>query len=215
MHSDSADSSLARSVNNTVVAVLLTVALALLFFMVVGLLVFSLVEFTGSAVVELAVLEFRSIVEILSLSFHFHLHYQQFKKGEHLSTKVVNILLTFLPLLLLSLLSLVLYSSTSCKSTKESCHYVTQQVGLVKNPLGIETISPSTFCHESIKKPVIFPIILSSLYDGFITSVNSPLVSFVIWVFLLVWIIYHQFILLIKFRSLLGFNASMQINKCG
>ena len=169
----------------------------------------------GSAVVELAVVEFISIVEILSLSFHFHLHYQQFKKGEHLSTKVVNILLTHLPLLLLSLLSLVLYSSTSCKSTKESCHYVTQQVGLVKNPLGIETISPSTFCNESIKKPVIFPIILSSLYDGFITSVNSPFVSFVIWVFLLVWIIYHQFILLIKFRSLLGFNASMQINKCG
>jgi hypothetical protein len=27
-----------------------------------------------------------------------------------------------------------------------------------------------------------------------------------------VWIIYHKFILLIKFRSLLGFNASMQIN---
>ncbi len=164
----------------TLCTVLLTVALALLFVMVLGLLVFSLMELRGSAVVDLAVLEFRSIVEILSLSFHFHLHYQQFKKGEHLSTKVVNILLTHLPLLLLSLLSLVLYSSTSCKSTKESCHYVTQQVGLVKNPLGIETISPSTFCHESIKKPVIFPIILSSLYDGFITSVNSPLVSFVI-----------------------------------
>ena len=49
MRSNSADSSLARSVNNTVVAVLLTVALALLFFMVVGLLVFSLVEFMGSA----------------------------------------------------------------------------------------------------------------------------------------------------------------------
>ena len=125
MRSNSADSSLARSVNNTVVAVLLTVALALLIFMVVGLLVFSLVEFMGSAVVELAVLEFRSIVEILSLSFHFHLHYQQFKKGEHLSTKVVNIILTHLPLLLLSLLSLVRYSSTSCTSTKESCHYVT------------------------------------------------------------------------------------------
>ena len=173
MPSNSAASSLARSVDNAIVAVLLTVALDSLFFMVVCLLVFSLVEFTGSAVVELAVLEFRSIVEILSLSFHFHLHYQQFKKGEHLSTKVVNILLTHLPLLLLSLLSLVLYSSTSCKSTKESCHYVTQQVGLVKNPLVIVTTSPSTFCHESTKEPTIFPIIVSSLYDGFITYLST------------------------------------------
>ena len=40
------------------VAVFFTVALALLLFMVVGLLVFSLVELTGSAVVDLAVLEF-------------------------------------------------------------------------------------------------------------------------------------------------------------
>ena len=55
---NSAASSLARSVDNTVVAVLLTVALALLIFMVVGLLAFSLVEFMSSAVVELAVLEF-------------------------------------------------------------------------------------------------------------------------------------------------------------
>jgi hypothetical protein len=148
--------------------------------MVVCLLVFSLVEFTGSAVVDLAVLEFRSIVEILCLSFHFHHHYQQFKKGEHLSTKAANILLTDLSSILLSLLSLVLYPSTTCKSTKESCHYITQQVGSIKNPLGILTTSPSTFCHESVKKPTIFPIILSSLYDGFITSVNSPLVTFVI-----------------------------------
>ena len=122
MHSNSADSSLARSVNNTVVAVLLTVALALLFFMVVGLLVFSLVELRGSAVVDLAVLEFRSIVEILSLPFHFHHHYQQCKKGEQLSPTVTNILPTLLPLLLLSLLSLILNSSTSCKSSKECCH---------------------------------------------------------------------------------------------
>ncbi len=113
--------------------------------------------------VELAVLEFRSIVEILCLSFHFHHHYQQFKKEEHLSTKAVNILLTHLPLILLSLLSLVLYSSTSCKSTKESCHNVTQQVGLVKIPLGILTTSPFTFCYESINEPTILPIILSSL----------------------------------------------------
>ena len=84
MHSNSADSSLARSANNTVVAVLLTVALALLFFKVVGLLVFSLVEFMGSAVVDLAVLEFSSIVENLSLPFHFHHHFQRFKKGEHI-----------------------------------------------------------------------------------------------------------------------------------
>ena len=215
MPSNSAASSLARSVDNAIVAVLLTVALDSLFFMVVCLLVFSLVEFMGSAVVELAVLELRSIVEILCPSFHFHHHYQQFKKGEHLSTKAANILLTHLPLILLSLLSLVLYPFSSCKSTKERCHYVTQQVGLVKNPLGILTTSPSTFCHESFKKPTIFPIILSSLYDGFITSVNSPFVTFVIWVFLLVWTIYQQFILLIKFCSLLGFNASMQINKCG
>ena len=104
--------------------------------MVVCLLVFSLVEFTGSAVVDLAVLEFRSIVEILSLPFHFHHNYQQFKKGEHLSTKVANILLTHLPLLLLSLLFLILHSSMSClKIMKESCHYVTQQVGLVKTHL--------------------------------------------------------------------------------
>ena len=179
MPSNSADSSLVRSVDNTVVAVLLTVALALLFCMVVCLLVFSLVEFTGSAVVDLAVLEFSSFVENLSLPFHFHHHYQQFKKGEHLSTKVVNILLIHLPLLLLSLLSSVLYPSTSCKSTKESCHYVTQQAGLVEIPLGILTTSPSTFCDESIsKEPTIFPIILSSLYDGFITSVNSPHVFF-------------------------------------
>ena len=56
MPSNSAASSLARSVDNTVAAVLLTVALALLFFMVVGLLVFSLVELMGSAVVHFAVL---------------------------------------------------------------------------------------------------------------------------------------------------------------
>ena len=49
--------------------------LALLFFMVACLLVFSLVEFMGSAVVELAVLEFRSIVEFLSLPFYFHHHF--------------------------------------------------------------------------------------------------------------------------------------------
>ena len=71
MPSNSADSSLVRSVDNTVVAVLLTVALALLIFMVVGLLVFSLVAFMGSAVVDFAVLEFRSIVEFLSLPFSF------------------------------------------------------------------------------------------------------------------------------------------------
>ena len=96
MHSDSADSSLARSVNNTVVAVLLTVALALLLFMVVGLLVFSLVELTGSAVVDLAVLESRSIVENLSLPFHFHHHYRQCKKEEELSTTLTDILPTLL-----------------------------------------------------------------------------------------------------------------------
>ena len=71
MPSNSADFSLVSSVDNTVVAVLLTVALAFLFFMVVGLLVFSLVAFMGSAVVDFAVLEFRSIVEILSLPFSF------------------------------------------------------------------------------------------------------------------------------------------------
>ena len=178
MCSNSADSSLARSVNNTVVAVLLTVALALLFFMVVGLLVFSLVELMGSAVVDFAVLEFRSIVEILSFLFHFHHHFQQCKKREQLSTTVANILPTLLPLLLLSLLSWILYSSTSCKSTKKSCHYVTQQVGYVEIPLGILTTSPSTFCHESIEEPTIFSIILSSLYYGFITSVNSPIAFF-------------------------------------
>ena len=75
MPSNSAASSLAMSVDNTVVAVLLTVALALLFFMVVGLLVFSLVAFMGSVVVDFAVLEFRSIVEIFSFLFHFHHHY--------------------------------------------------------------------------------------------------------------------------------------------
>ena len=46
-------------------------ALALLFFMVVCLLVFSLVELRGSAVVDLAVLESRSIVDILYFSFSF------------------------------------------------------------------------------------------------------------------------------------------------
>ena len=96
MHSNSAASSLARSVDSTVVAVLLTVALALLFFMVVGLLVFSLVELMGSAVVDLVVLEFCSIVEILSLPFHFDQHYQQCKKGEQLSPTVTNILQTLL-----------------------------------------------------------------------------------------------------------------------
>ena len=96
MPSNSAASSLARSVDNTVVAVLLTVALALLFFMVVGLLVFSLVEFTHSAVVDLAVLGFSSIVEILSLPFHFYHHYQQCKKGEQLFPTVTNILPTLL-----------------------------------------------------------------------------------------------------------------------
>ncbi len=71
-------------------------ALALLFVMVVGLLVFSLVELRGSAVVDLAVLESRSIVEILYLPFHFHHHYQQCKKGEELSTTATDILLTLL-----------------------------------------------------------------------------------------------------------------------
>ena len=96
MHSNSADSSLARSVNNTVVAVLLTVALASLFVLVVGLLVFSLVELMGSAVVELAVLEFSSIVEILSLPFHSYHLFQQCKKGEQLFPTVTNILPTLL-----------------------------------------------------------------------------------------------------------------------
>ena len=113
---------LARSIDNAVVAVLLTVALASLFVLVVGLLVFSLVEFMGSAVVDLAVLEFSSIVEILSLPFHSHHLFQQCKKGEQLSPTVTNILPTLLPLLLLSLLSLILNSSTSCKSSKECCH---------------------------------------------------------------------------------------------
>ncbi len=96
MPSNSAASSLARSVDNTVVAVLLTVALALLIFMVVGVLAFSLVEFMGSAVVDLVVLEFSSIVEILSLPFHFHHHYQQCKKREQLSPTMTNILSTLL-----------------------------------------------------------------------------------------------------------------------
>ena len=113
---------LARSIDNAVVAVLLTVALASLFVLVVGLLVFSLVELMGSAVVELAVLEFSSIVEILSLPFQSHHLFQQCKKGEQLSPTVTNILPTLLPLLLLSLLSLILNSSTSCRSSKECCH---------------------------------------------------------------------------------------------
>ena len=71
-------------------------ALALLFFMVVCLLVFSLVEFTDSALVDLAVLEFSSIVEILSLPFHSHHLFQQCKKGEQLSPTVTNILPTLL-----------------------------------------------------------------------------------------------------------------------
>jgi hypothetical protein len=117
MPSNSAASSLARSIDNAVVAVLLTVALASLFVMVVGLLVFSLVELTSFAVVDLAVLEFSSIVEILSHPFHSHHLYQQCKKGEQLSPTVTKILPALLPLLLLSLLSLILNSSTSCKSS--------------------------------------------------------------------------------------------------
>jgi len=122
MPSNSEYSSLARTIDNTVVAILLTVALASLFVMVVGLLVFSLVELMGSAVVDLAVLEFSSIVEILFLPFHSHHLFQQCKKGEQLSPTVTKILPTLLPLLLLSLLSLILNYSTSCKSSKESCH---------------------------------------------------------------------------------------------
>ncbi len=61
MPSNSAASSLARSIDNTVVAVLLTAALALLFFMVVGLLVFSLVEVLGSALAGLCVFGFSLI----------------------------------------------------------------------------------------------------------------------------------------------------------
>ena len=105
MPSNSAASSLARCIDNAVVAILLTMALASLFVMVVGLLVFSLVELMGSAVVDLAVLEFSSIVEILSLPFHSHHLFQQCKKGEQLSPKVTKILLMILPLLLLSLRS--------------------------------------------------------------------------------------------------------------
>ena len=71
MPSNPAASSLVKSVDNTVVAVLLTEALVLLFFKVVGLLVFSLVAFMGFAVVDLVVLEFSSIVEILSHLFIF------------------------------------------------------------------------------------------------------------------------------------------------
>ena len=73
----SVSSSLTRSIDNAVVAVLLTVALASLLVMVVGLLVFSLVKLMGSAVVDLPVLEFSSIVEILSLPFHSHHLFQQ------------------------------------------------------------------------------------------------------------------------------------------
>ena len=96
MPSNSVASSLDTSVDNAVVAVLLTVALALLFLMVVGLLVFSLMAFMGSAVVGFAVLEFRSIVEFLSLPFSFSSSYQQCKKGEQLSPSVTNILPTLL-----------------------------------------------------------------------------------------------------------------------
>ncbi len=135
---------------------------------------FSLVKLTCSAVVDLAVLEFSSIVEILSLPFHSHHLFQQCKKGEQLSPKATKILLTILPLLLLSLLSLILISSTSCKSSKDSCYWVTQHVRLVKIPFGIPTTSPSTFS-QSINESTILSIILSSLYDSFITAVNSPL----------------------------------------
>ena len=122
MPSNSEYSSLARTIDNTVVAVLLSVALASLFVMVVVLLVFSLVELMGSAVVDLAVLEFSSMVEILFLPFHSHHLFQKCKKGENFSTTVTKILPTLLTLLLLSLLSLILNYSTSCKSSKESCH---------------------------------------------------------------------------------------------
>ncbi len=91
MPSNSEYSSLARTIDNTVVAVLLSVALASLFVMVVGLLVFSLVELMGSAVVDLAVLEFSSMVEILFLPFHSHHLFQKCKKGENFSTTVTKI----------------------------------------------------------------------------------------------------------------------------
>ena len=107
MPSNSAASSLARSVDNTVLARFVGVQFG-------GLMV--------SAVVDLAVLEFSSIVEILSLPFHSHHLFQQCKKGEQLSPTVTKILPTLLPLLLLSFLSLIRHSSTSCKSSEESCH---------------------------------------------------------------------------------------------
>ena len=73
---------MARSVGNTLDAVLLTVVLATSVLAVVGLL-FSLVGLLGSTAVGLAVLDLSSFVEIVPLPCHPHQLYQQCKKKEN------------------------------------------------------------------------------------------------------------------------------------
>ena len=96
------------------------------------------------------------------------------EEEEQFHPTVAIVLLMLFLLLLLYLLSWTLNCSTSCKSAKENCLQVTQQVVLVKISLGIWSTSLSTFC-QSINEPIIFLILLSSHYHDFITSVNSPL----------------------------------------
>ena len=74
---------MARSVGNTLDAVLLTVVLALSVLEVFGLLLFSLMGLLGSTVAGLAVLGFSSFVENLPLPCHPHYLYQQCKKKEN------------------------------------------------------------------------------------------------------------------------------------
>ena len=83
MASNSAASSLARSVSNAVDAVLLAGVLALLVLEVIGLLVLNLVALLGSVVAGLAVLWFSSIVTIFLFLVFVH-HHQQCKKKENI-----------------------------------------------------------------------------------------------------------------------------------
>ncbi len=93
------------------------------------------------------------------------------EEGKQLSPKVANVLLMLLLLLLLSLLSWTLNCSTSCKSAKENCLQVTQQVGLVKIPLGIDL---QAFQHSVSQS---MSLLFSSFSSALIIITSSPLLT--------------------------------------
>ena len=158
----------------------------------VDLLVFSLVAFMGSAVVDFAVLEFRSIVEIFLFSLSFSSSLSAMQEKGQLSTRVANILPTCLPLLLLSLLSWILYSSTSCKSIKKVVTMSPSKLDMLKSHLAFYLPALHYSVMSQSRSPPFSPSYWALFFMASLPLSTLQLLSFVFWVFLLVWIIYHQ-----------------------